>query len=272
MAKQSGIHQLRGKVGEMLYYRQSGITGGLVRTINQAMSERVKKGQEYVNVRLNNAEFGHACRIAGALGRSIVPKWRPMILPFSQSKLAKDVLNLIKLDKTSGSTWGTRSITQADVQSCLDSLNTLAKNPFNRYFSEITIEDGTTTTPGHKAIEITSTANGDVTAYLSSINASKVRIYVNIFDFSVARFDEKAGSYGEVKCNPLGQWTGDVANLDADFPPSEFTYRGVYTKPDLTAAGGLLVNMVVVPLRDVNGKQFELQEFASYSNYLHLPA
>lgn len=271
MAKQFGIHQLRGKVGEMSYYRQSGVDGGLVRSINAGMSSRVKTGAEYANTRLNNSEFGQACRIAGVLGASVTPKWRPMILPFSQSKLAKEVLKLIKLDKTSGSTWGTRSISQADVQSCVNSLNGLAKNPFDRFFSEVSIADGETTVPGHKAIDIPNVPNADIDAYLGSIDAQEIRMYVNIYDFSVGRFDEKSGSYGEVKCNQLGQLSGDFQNL-SDFPLDVITYRGVYSKPDLTAVGGLLVNLVAVPLRNVNGTKFELQEYASFRNFLHLPA
>lgn len=270
MAKQSGIHQLRGKVGEMSYYRQTGVAVGLVRAINQAMSGRVKTGDEYANTRLNNAEFGQACRIAGALGASVVPKWRPMILPFSQSKLAKDVLKLVKLDTTAGSTWGTRSITQADVQSCLDSLNGLAKNAFNRFFTEMSIDDETTTAPGRSAIILEPQVNADVDAYLEGINAQSVRIYCNIYDFKVGRFDATSGEYGDVQCIQLGQNTSDVEDL-SEYPANEFTYRASYNPPTTTEIGGLLVNLVVVPLRTVNGTKFELQEYASFSNYLHLP-
>lgn len=271
MAKQSGIHQLRGKVGEMSYYRQTGVAVGLVRAINQAMSGRVKTGDEYANTRLNNAEFGQACRIAGALGASVVPKWRPMILPFSQSKLAKDVLKLVKLDTTAGSTWGTRSITQADVQSCLDSLNGLAKNPFDRFFTEITIADAQTTVPGRSAISLTIISNADVAAYLSGINAQSLRIYVNMYDFKVGRFNSTTGSYGDVQCIQLGQFSGDFTD-PLDIEPEDLTYRASYNPPTATEIGGLLVNFVVVPLRVVNGTKFELQEFASFCNYLHLPA
>lgn len=271
MAKQFGIHQLLGKVGEMSYYRQSGVNGGLVRSINSGMSSRVKTSAEYANTRLNNAEFGQACRIAGALGASVVPKWRPMILPFSQSKLAKDVLKLVKLDKTTGSTWGTRSITQADVQSCIDSLNVLAKNPFDRFFSEVSIADGETTVPARKAIDIPNVPNADIEAYLSSIDAQEVRMYVNIYDFKVGRFDVTSGTYGDVQCIPLGQMSGDFDTL-SDFPLEAVLYRASYIPPTTTEIGGLLVNLVAVPLRVVNGTKFELQEYSSFKNFLHLPA
>lgn len=138
MAKQSGLHQLRGKVGEHSYYRQTGIVPGLVRSINQGMSSRVKSGDEYTNTRLNNAEFGQACRIAGALGKLVVPKFRPMILPFSQSKMAKQILELIKMG--SGS-WGQRNVAATDTDQILATLNSVAKNDFSTYGIELDQEN-----------------------------------------------------------------------------------------------------------------------------------
>ena len=127
MAKQSGLHQIKGKVGEFSYYRQSGIANGLIRSINPAMSGRVKTGAEYANTRLNNAEFGQACRIAAQLISAITPKYRPMILPFSQAKLAKSVLDLIK---QTDDTWGERNLDDPQAQSVSPLVNALAKNNF----------------------------------------------------------------------------------------------------------------------------------------------
>lgn len=129
MAKQSGIHQLRGKVGEMSYYKTTGIAAGLVRSINQGLSGRVKTGDEYANTRLNNAEFGQAGRIASILGRSVTPKFRPMILPFSQSRMAQLLLEYIKMDTAQ---WGKRNLTTANlVEANTAALNAVAKNDFS---------------------------------------------------------------------------------------------------------------------------------------------
>ena len=83
MAKQSGIHQLRGKVGEMSYYRTKGVQDGVVRRINQGMSQRVKTGDEYVNTRLNNAEFKNANAIATAAFNSVNSRKRGMMRNFA---------------------------------------------------------------------------------------------------------------------------------------------------------------------------------------------
>ena len=128
MARQSGLHQLRGKVGEHSYYKQTGVASGLVRSINQGMSARVKTSEEYANVRLNNAEFGQAGRIAKVLGRFITPKYRPMILPFSQSKMCSVLLNAIKKDLTTP--WGQRNVSSLDtgVTVLINALNSVRKN------------------------------------------------------------------------------------------------------------------------------------------------
>ena len=130
MAKQSGLHQIKGKVGEHSYYRQSGVSAGLIRAINQGLSSRVKTGDEYANTRLNNAEFGQAARIAAVLGQMITPKYRPMILPFSQSKMAKIILEAIK---TKMGNWGERNLSTTDLSVFLDAINSVHKNNPDEY-------------------------------------------------------------------------------------------------------------------------------------------
>lgn len=130
MAKQSGLHQIRGKVGEHSYYKQSGVASGLIRSINQGMSSRVKTAQEFANTRLNNAEFGQASRIAAVLGQLITPKYRPMILPFSQSKMAKIILDAIK---TKTGPWGERNLSSLDLSVFLAAINSVHKNNPDEY-------------------------------------------------------------------------------------------------------------------------------------------
>lgn len=133
MAKQSGLHQIRGKVGEHSYYKQTGVASGLIRSINQGMSSRVKTAEEYANVRLNNAEFGQAGRIAKVLGMMISPKYRPMLLPFSQSKMCKVILESIKNDTSAP--WGQRNVSSTvdGVTVLVNALNSVRKNDPDSY-------------------------------------------------------------------------------------------------------------------------------------------
>lgn len=66
MAKQRGVVQLSGRVDNLCYYQQKRVRGGLVRRINLAMSERVKAGEEYVNLRTANSYWG-GCSIAASI-------------------------------------------------------------------------------------------------------------------------------------------------------------------------------------------------------------
>lgn len=130
MAKQSGLHQIRGKVGEHSYYKQTGVSSGLIRSINQGMSARVKNDAAFANTRLNNAEFGQASRIAAVLGQLITPKYRPMILPFSQSIMAKIILDAIK---TKTGNWGQRNLSALDLSVLLEAINSVHKNNPDEY-------------------------------------------------------------------------------------------------------------------------------------------
>ena len=129
MAKQSGLHQIRGKVGEHSYYSQSGVSSGLIRKINQGMSQRVKTDEAFANTRLNNAEFGQGCRVASCLIQHITPKYRTMLLTFAQAKAAKKVVERIKDDNTHN--WGERTYYDQTGEITSQILNSLAKVDFS---------------------------------------------------------------------------------------------------------------------------------------------
>lgn len=67
MAKQRGPHQLSGKINNLCYYTQKGVRGGLVRRINDGMSERLKVGEEFSNTRRANSVFGMCSMFAGQI-------------------------------------------------------------------------------------------------------------------------------------------------------------------------------------------------------------
>lgn len=136
MAKQSGIHQLRGKVGEMSYYRTKGVNDGVVRRINQGMSQRVKMGDEYANTRLNNAEFKNANAIATAAFNSVNSRKRGMMRNFAVAAMTKRALEDIKQGEQA---WGVRMpVTELDQLIC-DMLENYAKGgKYNGEFGVIT--------------------------------------------------------------------------------------------------------------------------------------
>ena len=105
MAKQTGLHLIKGKVGEYSYYRSAGVDAPLMRRINQGMSARVKNGDEYANTRLNNAEFKNAQALATFLFNAVPNRKASMMRRFAIAQMTKKGLEYIK--EGSGQ-WGTR--------------------------------------------------------------------------------------------------------------------------------------------------------------------
>lgn len=250
MAKQSGLHQIRGKVGEHSYYKQTGVASGLIRSINQGMSERVKTSEEYANVRLNNAEFGQAGRIAKVLGMFISPKYRPMILPFSQSKMCKSILESIKQDSTSQ--WGQRNIprTVDGVTVLVNTLNSVRKNDPESYGVSISIADD-------KLVVLL-----DPNISLAKINA----IGADGYDLRVVAAAPWIGTpistgYGDsfARANIYDQTElvpGDDWQVDYLFRPAPSEGWPAFVLQFFV--------VTILPYRNVNGTHYTLQEYCTF--------
>lgn len=250
MAKQSGLHQLRGKVGDHSYYRQSGVASGLVRSINQGLSARVKNDAAFANTRLNNAEFGQACRMAAVLGQLIYPKFRPMMLTFSQAKMAADLLEAIKV--SSGS-WGQRNLSANDVDTFLGALNRVRKN-----------------NPDDYGILLSSSQSGTITltedtlafdAKLAAIGADGYRINILCCSPWMGTYDAATNKYAP--SYPL------VNTIEGDLDTDQRTFTETISyRPDPQAGWPAFVPkflvLVVMPYRTINETAHILQEHCTY--------
>lgn len=257
MAKQSGLHQLRGKVGEHSYYRQTGIVPGLVRSINQGMSARVKTAPEYANARLNNAEFGAAASVAGLLGKMVVPKYRPMILPFSQSKMAKAILETAR---QSGGNWGERVVTSADTDALCEILTSTSKLAMSDFGSN-SINRGD---PSELTVGVNYT--GAQATTMSELGISKLSINVLAFDLATGKYVAAEGgihkSYYRLRASETavsvltagtqGSVTADI-NIPESFSPTPETFNG-----------HRIVVLVLMPIRTINNVDHVLQEYCSF--------
>lgn len=257
MAKQSGIHQLRGKVGEHSYYRQSGIVPGLMRSINQGMSARVKTGEEYANTRLNNVEFGAAGNVAGLLGQMIVPKFRPMVLPFSQSKMAKDIL---KVAREHTENWGQRVVTSEDTQKLCDILTATSK----RNASEFVTNKIRRTTPTD--VEVETGFTEDQATLMSSLGINGLSVSVRQFDLATGQWSPAGGimttGYMYLRETVYTFDNGNVTSGEAVSNKEDF---GVHNfTPEANHSGHQIVIFVVMPLRKINNISHVLQEYCSF--------
>lgn len=251
MAKQSGLHQIRGKVGEHSYYKQTGVGTGLIRSINQGMSNRVKTGAEYANTRLNNAEFGHACKIAGVLGHTIMPKFRPMILPFSQSKMAKIILDEIKLQTGN---WGERSLPSGDAgKAALDAaLRSVVKNDPSDYGLTISLDQNVFTVEAD---------NDNAPAKLAELGG-------DYFVVNIVRNNVQVGNYVDaLRGYQYSYRVYNQGSVEIDVEASEEITITLPQLPPVPAGQANTFELtiaVIMPIRTVNGKSHILQEGCTF--------
>lgn len=257
MAKQRGLHQIKGKVGEYSYYSQTGVSGGLIRKINEGLSARVKSDAAYANTRLNNQEFGAAADTAALLGKTVVPKFRPMILPFSQSKMAKEVL---KIARQGSADWGQRVVTSADTERLCEILTAQSKLSAADYVTCSVVRDSATE----------ATVFADITADQATMMSS---LGINVIDVSAVQYDiatgqwivlahEMSTGYLEKKdsATPFSQEAvapGSSSNNSESITVANFV-------PQANHAGHQIVVFVIMPGRIINGTGHILQEYCSF--------
>ena len=137
MAKQTGLHLIKGKVGEYSYYRSAGVSAPLMRRINQGMSARVKNGDEYANTRLNNAEFKNAQGLATFLFNAVPNRKASMMRRFAIAEMTKKSLEYIK---DGSGRWGARIPIVGMDSIAADLLENRAKNgPYQGEFGLLNV-------------------------------------------------------------------------------------------------------------------------------------
>lgn len=257
MAKQSGIHQLRGKVGEHSYYRQTGVNAGLVRSINPGLSARVKESAEYANVRLNNAEFGQAGRISSIIAKYINPKYRAMVLPFSQSKMAKVLLEYLKLDTTHP--WGERNLMSANSGIAqVEALNSVAKNAFDEFGLKIVGDEENN--------HIVVSTSPQTLEKLAAIGADGFSLRLVVFTTWIGTYNN--GKYGP--SNAIGNTYITAQTEPAPDEDFEFNYT---LRPAPSPGINVLVAercavLMVLPYRTINNENHTLQENCTYFSWV----
>lgn len=256
MAKQSGLHQIRGKVGEHSYYSQSGVSSGLIRKINQGMSQRVKTDEAFANTRLNNAEFGQGCRVASCLIQHITPKYRTMLLTFAQAKAAKKVVERIKDDLTHG--WGQRTYYDVTGSNTSQILNSLAKTNLANFPISIV-------RPAASGESATLNIGVSMDQYLVGLgcDGAEIRVYncrPIIGDF----FD---GQYGPCSARKLAaaEVVYEVGNEGGSEDVS--TTFPIETPSGTNSHNVSFVLVVVLPFKTVGSTNYFMQEYCTYGAF-----
>lgn len=255
MAKQSGLHQLKGKVDGYSYYRQSGVKAGLMRRINEGMSARVKTSEEFANTRLNNSEFGNAADVAKVLASVITPKFRPMFLNFSQAKLTKSLLALIK--QATGD-WGQRALAAGDVAAVCDAVNMLAKNDFAVLCDQIESAAGTSTGNSNISCQFTD----DNAQNLAAIGADGITIKASLVCIHAGQYSAADKRYVASFPEVVNNFTEDIVVADM---PTSGNYEDSAVASSIPGTTALSISLVILmPYRTINNKKHILQEKCTF--------
>lgn len=262
MAKQSGLHQIRGKVGEHSYYRQTGVNSGLIRGINQGLSSRVKTGDEYANTRLNNAEFGAACNVAGTLGRMVVPKYRPMVLPFSQSIMAKKILELAKAHPAF---WGQRVVTSEDTPDLAQILSDTSKLRISDFMT------CTVTRPSEGSAVVNLDLSLSQVSSLISLGIDGLNFKASLYNVRTGQYSQDTGKILRSSLR-LAVAQDNDETLTSNEPVSSSLDFTVGAFPTVTGfTNHRFIVVLIQPYRQVGNATYTLQEYCMFVAF-ELPA
>lgn len=264
MAKQTGLHLIKGKVGEYSYYRSAGVSAPLMRRINQGMSARVKNGEEYANTRLNNAEFKNAQGLATFLFNAVPNRKASMTRRFAIAEMTKKGLEYIK----SGSgQWGARIPSSAMGGIAVDLLENRAKSgPYQGEFGilNFSIDQGTyrVDVEASEAV-VTDLQSKQIDGlYILSVKGALCELVDQ--DGFVRQYFGVSG----ISVNNIN----DLDNLDGDTPvsfvPSSSTL-GMSVSGYATAAqtpnNGMYSIISFIPYRQVGSGRHVLYEYATFA-------
>lgn len=279
MAKQSGVHKLRGKIGGLSYY-ESRNGGSLVRDINDGMSSRVKTAPEFANTRLNATEFGGAGKLAGAIIRPVSQRWRYILSAIGTGTMAALIKESMSTDTQNP--WGERIVPLTAMNGIQAAYNTLSKNQLPQELSDLMARSfyDSDTTKINVGNGVGCDFSEDTANFLLSQGVEGV--ITRIFQFNVGNisFNPASGKYTRNVAGdclfPLDSQDAEVAAGNTLFPndiydPAPAGLLGSGIKVPQNAAnhfGGILV--VMLPYKVVSNQKYILQELCAAS-WMNLP-
>lgn len=264
MAKQTGLHLIKGKVGEYSYYRSAGVNAPLMRRINQGMSARVKNGDEYANTRLNNAEFKNAQGLATFLFNAVPSRKASMMRRFAIAEMTKKGLEYIK---DGSGQWGARIPVAAMGGIAADLLENRAKSgPYQGEFGllNVTVTEGT----GSITIDV------DMDELTASSLAEKGidGFYALSVRGALAEVVDTDGfvrqHFGVSSINPTDVEIGEQDTVVSTFVPGPTTLGmspAGYTAAQGASNNGMYAIVSFVPYRQVGSQRYTLYEYATFA-------
>lgn len=264
MAKQTGLHLIKGKVGEYSYYRSAGVDAPLMRRINQGMSARVKNGDEYANTRLNNAEFKNAQALATFLFNAVPSRKSSMVRRFAIAEMTKKGLEYIK---DGSGNWGARIPVASMDGIAVDLLENRAKTgPYAGEFGNINVD------ASGSSIEIT--IEYDSLTASDLLSKGITGFYALIVKGALAEVVDSDGfvrqHFGVSSISPSDESSIDPEGGELSFPftPSPATLGmspAGYTEAQAASNNGMYSIISFIPYRAVGSQRHSLYEYATFA-------
>lgn len=264
MAKQSGIHQLKGKVGSMSYFQMAGVQDGIVRRIPEGLSSRVKNDEIYANTRLNNEEFTRAAQLAKIAYNSVPNRLNSMFRRFAYAEMLKGIKEYIV---NGAGDWGKRVPTDRLDNVVRDVLENRAKfGPYDGQFGDLTMERS-----AESGIVLTLTYSSAQVAAMASLGITGL----------LFRVQYTANGYVLGSGDPiLVGGRSNITSMDVDLLPNGGSeeldtfvpgaaslnmFPAAFAQLSASADGGIAAVVTILPLRSVNDKNYVLTEYATYA-------
>lgn len=261
MAKQTSLIKIKGKAdGQSFYTSKNG--GALMRSINKGMSERVKTAKEFVNTRLNNAEFGACGDFAGAMVKAVSSRWRFILNPIATGHLVKVLKSLVGQD-TAGA-WGFRVIPAGVHDAILAAYTAESKNEVPMDLVSAVKSNLVYDSVAHKVgANFGAIITPEMIAELQAIGADKLQIRYYGMQASGAVSSLEDGKYAPavVKLEEytiLGTESPQVVDENLELLPAESTSTSLNLSNEETSVAGILV--VYMPCRTVGTTTAILQQ------------
>lgn len=264
MAKQTGLHLIKGKVGEYSYYRSAGVSAPLMRRINQGMSARVKNGDEYANTRLNNAEFKNAQAIATFLFNAVPNRKASMTRRFAIAEMTKKGLEYIK---DGSGNWGARIPSVGMDGIAVDLLENRAKTgPYSGEFGVLSVEiEDASVTIKLDSDEVTSTdlLSKGIDGFYALVVKGALAEVVDSDAFVRQHFGVSSIYPNNINVNPAGD-SNTLSTFQISYSTLGMSPAG-FTAAQNAANNGMYAIVSFIPYRQIDSQRHTLYEYATFA-------
>lgn len=264
MAKQAGLHGIRGKVGNHSYYSSKN-GGELMRSINEGMSERVKKDIAFDNTRKNMAEFGACAASAGAVLKAISQRWRFILNAASIGVFTKVLYDAMMKDTSHA--WGQREIPTADLVVYQDFITRISKNQFPSEIVQF-LKEKMHYTVFNQSVTVATTyfPSQDLVNYFLSLGADVLTIKLYSVRSTPPTFDNTLQGYSQptIELSDLSVFEEicDLHNVfNEELISSGYKQYSYHLVNEIHAVQGVLA--ILIPQKAVGGTRYTLQKYCS---------